>query len=154
MVIVLDEHPMLSARVALVTATCRPVAWSAYSAIAAATRSTVSAVIEQPKRVAAALITSADAHALSALSHAALLVHIGVIAGVWPARSIQVRRRRFACRLWTYAGARTGAVASAGLGLAGEALRGRLLVRSAARVAALNLGLSEGDETPLAPSRP
>lgn len=92
-VTVRTSQPTRSAIVARVTATWRPVAWSACSAITAATASSVAASIFTPAASLAAAKPGAYAHRLSADNQPARLVHIGARGAAAPACSTQPRHR-------------------------------------------------------------
>jgi hypothetical protein len=78
--------------VARVIATCRPVAWSACSAITVATANRVAAVIDTRSAAHSALSAPECAQLRSAPNQASRLVHTGVLAAVTPARTTQSRR--------------------------------------------------------------
>lgn len=91
-VTVRTSQPTRSAIVARVMATWRPVAWSAYSAITAATASSVGASIFTPADSLAAAKPAPCAHRLTAASQPARLVHIGARGAPAPACTTQPRQ--------------------------------------------------------------
>lgn len=111
-VTVRTSQPTRSAIVARVMATWRPVAWSAYSAITAATASSVAASIFTAADSLAAAKPAPFAHRRSADSQPARLVHIGARGATAPACTTQPRQRVAAAARFTAAAPREGFAAA------------------------------------------
>ncbi|WP_242670912.1 hypothetical protein [Mycolicibacterium monacense] len=90
------SQPTREAIVARVTATWRPVAWSACSAITVAIDNRVAAVIDTRSAAHSWARAGDCAQRWSPSSQAARLVHIGARGAHAPARSTHPRRRSFA----------------------------------------------------------
>jgi protein gp37 len=95
-VTVRTSQPTRDAIVARVTATWRPVAWSACSAITAAIDNSVAAVIDTRSAAHSSPNAGECAQRWSPSSQPARLVHIGARGAHAPARSTQPRRRSLA----------------------------------------------------------
>ena len=111
-VTVRTSQPTRSAIVARVTATWRPVAWSACSAITVAIASTVAAVIDTRADSLASMNPGECAHSDSAVSQPARLVHIGARGADAPACSTQPRHRLAAADRATAAAPREDSAAA------------------------------------------
>lgn len=95
-VTVRTSQPTRAAIVARVTATWRPVAWSACSAITAAIDTSVAAVIDTRSWAHSWLKAGECAHRRRPSSQPARLVHIGARGAQAPARCTHSRRRSLA----------------------------------------------------------